>query len=464
MMIRVDGFHIPGFQGETYTRTVGSTEVLLPKLTADDISRASDHLLGKGREILKSYSTDDLAEIFGMAADFWQHDSDLKMEIVVAISDLTGLSRLVVCHSISVEQGNSSSTDILAAMDRDLGSHNCLDRFCHDPNLNGKTRAYGPRLTSAVLTANVPGLSYLPMVRALMVKSPLIAKLASNEPIFGPAWLKAVAAIEPPLADCVALCQWQGSNEALQKAMFEPAEVAILYGGEQTCRTLREAIGPHKKIIEHGHKIGLLLIGSEGLGDIAAAKDLAGRIALDVAMFDQRACVAPQIVYVEKNSAVSSLELTALIEKALIDLEKDFPPSAMSVDTGASLAMERNIALFESAQHENMELFARSTATLIHEKDAHFNTVLPTRFLRVCPVDSLNDVVDILRPFSNYLQNVGIEANDERLADLADKLGAIGVSRVTSPGLMHRPSMRWKHDGISTFSDLVRWIDIELEV
>jgi hypothetical protein len=76
----------------------------------------------------------------------------------------------------------------------------------------------------------------------------------------------------------------------------------------------------------------------------------------------------------------------------------------------------------------------------------------------------LHDVIDILRPFSQYLQNVGIEANDERLAELADKLGAIGVSRVTSPGLMHRPSMRWKHDGISTFSDLVRWIDIELEV
>ncbi len=464
MKIKVDGFHIPGFKGETYTRSIASTQVLLPKLTADDISRASDHLLGRGREILRGYSTDDLAEIFGMAADFWQHDSDMKMEIIVAISDLTGLSRMVVCQSISVEQGNSSSADILAAMDRDLGDHHCLDAFCHDPHLQGKARAYGPQLTSAVLTANVPGLSYLPMVRALMVKSPLIAKLASNEPIFGPAWLKAVAAIEPPLAECVALCQWPGGNDDLQKAMFDPADVAILYGGEQTCRTLRDFIGPHKKIIEHGHKIGLLLVGSEGLSDHAAARDLAGRIALDVAMFDQRACVAPQIVYAENNGAVTTLELTALIEEALIELEKDLPPSEMSIDTAASLAMERNIALFESSQHDNMELFARSTATLIHEKDASFNTVLPTRFLRVCPVDALTDVIDILRPFSSYLQNVGIEASPERLADLAEQLGGIGVSRITKPGLMHRPSMRWKHDGLSTFSELVRWTDIELEV
>lgn len=464
MKIHMDGFHIPGFQGETYIRTIGSTQLLLPRLTADDITRATDHLLGKGREILKSYSTDDLAEIFGMAADFWQHKSGIKAEVITAISDLTGLSRLVICESISVEQGNSSTRDILAAMDRDLGSHQCLDTFCHDPHLNGKARAYGPRLTSAVLTANVPGLSYLPMVRALMVKSPLIAKLASNEPIFGPAWIKSVAAIEPPLAECIALCHWTGGNDTLQKAMFEPAEVVILYGGEQTCKKLRNVIGPHKKIIEHGHKIGLLLIGQEGLSNAGAAQDLATRIALDVAMFDQRACVAPQIVYVEKNGSISTLELTALIEDALINLEEDLPPSLMSVDTGASLAMERNVAFFEAAQHEGMELFARSTATLIHEKDADFNTVLPTRFLRVCPVDSLDDVMDILRPFKPYLQNVGIEVDPDRLADLAEQLGAMGVSRITRPGLMHRPSMRWKHDGLSTFSELVRWTDIELEV
>lgn len=463
-MPQVKGFHIPDFQGETYIRTVASTQVLLPRLNSEDISRAADHLLGKGQEILQSYSTEDLAEIFGRAADFWQQESEIKTDIVKAISDLTGLSLPVVSRSISVEQGNSSTKDILAALDRDLGSHHCLDAFHHDPHLNGKTRAFGPRLTSAVLTANVPGLSYLPMVRALMVKSPLLAKLASNEPIFGPAWLNSVAAIEPPLAECVALCQWSGSNATLQKAMFAPAEVAILYGGEETCRSLREFIGPHKKIIEHGHKIGLLLVAKEGLSDLAAATNLAHRIALDVAMFDQRACVAPQIIYAEKTGAISTLELTGLIEEALIALEEELPPSALSIDTGASLAMERNIAFFESAQHDTMELFARSTATLIHEKDAHFNTVLPTRFLRVCPLDSLNDVIDILRPFSTYLQNVGIEGSPATLTALAEQLAGIGVSRITRPGLMHRPSMRWKHDGMSTFSDLVRWTDIELEV
>lgn len=463
-MIEIKGFHIPHFQGETYSRSLGSIKLELPRLTADDISRACDHLQGRGREILQSYTTGDLAEIFGIAADFWQHVSGSKAEVIVAISDLTGLSRMVACRSISVEQGNSSLQDILAAMDRDLGSHRYLDGFQQDPHLRGMARAYGPRLTSAVLTANVPGLSYLPMVRSLMVKSPLIAKLASNEPVFGPAWIKSVADIEPPLAECVALCHWSGSNESLQKAMFDPAEVAILYGGEKACQALRHSIGPHKKIIEHGHKIGLLMVGAEGLGDHGMARDLAHRIALDVAMFDQRACVAPQILYVEKSGTISSLELTALIDEALLELEDELPPSTISVDTGASLAMERNIALFESAQHENMHLFARSSATLIHEKDATFNTVLPTRFLRVCPVDHLNEVIHILRPYSSYLQNVGIEADPARISELADKLGALGVSRLTRPGLMHRPSMRWKHDGFSTFSELVRWTDIELEV
>lgn len=79
-------------------------------------------------------------------------------------------------------------------------------------------------------------------------------------------------------------------------------------------------------------------------------------------------------------------------------------------------------------------------------------------------MNNLNEIIDILRPFCTYLQNVGIEASADRIADLAEKLGSIGVSRITRPGIMHRPSIRWKHDGISSFSELVRWTDIELEV
>jgi hypothetical protein len=382
--------------------------------------------------------------------------------LTLAISGLTGLSQPVVSHSISVEQHNSGRKDILAAMDRDLGDHHILDTFIYNEYLGDKTRGFGPSLVGAVLTANVPGLSYLPMVRSLMVKAPLIAKLASDEPLFGPAWLKSVEQIEPALGRCVALCHWHGGNEQLENVMFAPCETIILYGGEQTIRALRARIGPHKKIIEHGHRIGMIMVAGESLANREQAGDLARRIALDTAVFDQRACIAPQIIYVEKGGKVEISSFCALIEEQLLCLETTLPPAAMSVDTGASLAMERNLAGFKAANQSDFHLFARGAATIILDPDPTFSSVLPTRFLRVCPVQSLADVLDLVKPFGRYLQNVGLETNEQKRYELAEMLGKLGASRITRPGLMHKPSMRWKHDGLSSFSELVRWVDIEI--
>jgi hypothetical protein len=124
--------------------------------------------------------------------------------------------------------------------------------------------------------------------------------------------------------------------------------------------------------------------------------------------------------------------------------------------------MERNLAGFKAANQSDFHLFARGAATIILDPDPTFSSVLPTRFLRVCPVQSLADVLDLVKPFGRYLQNVGLETNEQKRYELAEMLGKLGASRITRPGLMHKPSMRWKHDGLSSFSELVRWVDIEI--
>ena len=76
-------------------------------------------------------------------------------------------------------------------------------------------------------------------------------------------------------------------------------------------------------------------------------------------------------------------------------------------------------------------------------------------------MESLHDVLPLLKPVGRYLQNVGIETDDQTHYKLTEALGKLGASRITRPGIMHKPSMRWKHDGISSFSELVRWVDME---
>lgn len=460
--MEIQGFHLPGFKGRVVARKAGNTTILLPDLTPDDISRTVDTIMEKGAAILPKFSTDDLASIFGRVAEHWQQQSAEKDQVVAAISDVTGLSRPVVDRSITVEQGNSGAADILAAMDRELGNHQCLDHFVDDVKLRGKTRAWGPKLVAAVLTANVPGLSYLPMVRSLMVKSPLAAKLSSGEPIFGPAWIKSLARIEPELAQCIALFCWRGANPDFEEQLFKPAPLVILYGGPQTIPRLRERVGPYKKILEHGHKIGMALVGKEKLGNTAEAKKLAEKLAFDVAMFDQRACIAPQVAYVETGARVSPQDFAEMVSVALAGLEEELPAGPITLDTAATLAQERNLAAFDAASSPVKSVFAATTSTVVLEEKPGFEGVLPIRYLRMYPVSSLAEVIPLVGPHGPYLQNVGIAVDGERLEEFAEKLAAAGVSHITPIGLMHRPTMRWHHDGMAAFAEMVRWSDIEM--
>lgn len=455
------GYHLPGFAGRLERIDIGPVLLEVPLLTPDDV-RAQVERLARGREILAMYGVDQLAEIFGRAAAFWQRSTETKTTIAAAISALTGLSAPVVEASITVEQGNSATEDILAALDRELGDRRCLDGFVKDARLQGMTRAFGPDAIAAVLTSNVPGLAYLPLVRAMMVKSPLAAKLSSREPVFGPAWVRSVAEIEPPLADCAALFFWSGSNDALEQAMIEPVDSLIVYGGVQSVTHFREVWGAEKHIVVHGHKISLAMVGREALADEESAQKLAARLAMDVIMFDQRACVSPQLCYVETGGAVTTARFAELVGKELDALTKILPAASINLDTAASLGMERNIALFQAAQDDGMHVFAGPSHTVVHESAPTFTGVLPARYLRVCPVTELEDVLELTRGKGEFLQNVGLACSRERAQTLAEKLACAGVSHITTPGSMHKPSMRWKHDGMACFADLVRYTDIEM--
>lgn len=461
-MRTVQGFYIPGYNGRTLPVEVGETRILLPELTPDDVARAVGRAMERGLNVLRTYTTDDLASIFGRVADQWLRPSAERTAVVGAISDLTGLSRRVVEASITVEQGNSGKEAILAGLNRDLGDYRALDGFVHDADLKGLTRAVGPDLVAAVLTANVPGLSYLPIVRSLMVKSPLAAKLSSGEPVFGPAWMESLARVEPPLAECAVLFCWAGGNPGLEAQLFAPAQVIVLYGGPNAVRELRDRIGPHKKILVHGHKIGLVLVGKEALDAREDAMELAGRVALDVAMFDQRACIAPQILYAERGGKVGTEEFASMIAASLKLLEDELPPGRLSLDTAATLAQERNLVLFEAAQDGNRAVHAQGFSTVTHEAGAVFLGVLPTRFLRVCAVDRLEEVFPIIEPHGSALQNAGLAVVPGRMISIAEGLAKAGVSHITSPGMMHRPTMRWRHDGMAPFGEMVRWTDIEM--
>ena len=79
----------------------------------------------------------------------------------------------------------------------------------------------------------------------------------------------------------------------------------------------------------------------------------------------------------------------------------------------------------------------------------------------VHPVDDLATVPQWVAPLSPYLQTTAAAVSSERLADLAERLALVGVTRLCPLGRTQRPAPGWHPDGRPRLAELVRWMDVE---
>ena len=83
------------------------------------------------------------------------------------------------------------------------------------------------------------------------------------------------------------------------------------------------------------------------------------------------------------------------------------------------------------------------------------------RTLKLVAVDDLAAVPALVGPYRAFLQTAGVAAAPERLLRLAERLAAVGVSRIAPLGRMTAPEPGWHHDGRFSLLDLVTLTEIE---
>jgi hypothetical protein len=83
------------------------------------------------------------------------------------------------------------------------------------------------------------------------------------------------------------------------------------------------------------------------------------------------------------------------------------------------------------------------------------------RSVEVMAVDDLSQVPSLLESRRAWLQTVGMATSPERLLELADRLGTVGVTRVCALGSMTAPQAGWHHDGRFSLLDLVRIVEVD---
>jgi hypothetical protein len=471
--IELEAYHVPrGMRGRMkLSRTMiyenGSARILLkiPVIDQPLIRSLTHHLKEKRGEYLADLSIETIVDVLNEASRRWlDKDYPLKKLALKSIPVISGFSPEVVEASIDAEMESSLREDMWRALSLEIGNPLYLDDFQYSPQLGGYSRAFGPELVVSIFSENIPALPHLLFMRSALVKSACLGKVARGEPTFAPLYLKTIEEIDPEMAECMAVLYWQGGEEEIEASLFEEADAVVLFGGVETCRSLLKRIPRRIKTLVHGHRLGFGVIGRQKLNRQVLER-LADDVALDCSMFDQQACLAPHVYYLEEGGEVSPKEFSQAIAVAMERLNQRMPRGRISSGEASAIHQLRAAYEFRELRGEEVLMLASSPKTdwtVVYEKDpGSFSPSPLNRFIRIYGVEDIFQIPPALKPISPFLQNAAVAIGDGREKEFIRKLGALGVARITSPGKMSIPSMMWHHDGISPLASLLRWCDVE---
>jgi hypothetical protein len=316
-------------------------------------------------------------------------------------------------------------------------------------------------LVAMWMAGNVATLPMFSLVPALLAKNVCLVKLAYPEPEGMDQLMAVLAEAEAgglrgaDLLDAVAVVWFDYHNRQLNEQMSLAADVKIIWGGAEAIKAItalprRE----HTSEIVFGPKYSIGVIDRQKLQ--AAPEKLDEAIAAfvrDIAVFDQRACSAPQTIFIERNTSLSLRETGEIFAKHLAKLPPKSgldPYTTMQiVNVRAAWAMDEAKDVIASPEAANW--------TVCLDREVSLKEAVQSRTIFLTEIESWQQVIPLLSP---KVQTVGIAFGDQNEAlAFAEAATGAGVARCVRPSLMNNHESPW--DGKLLVNQLVRWVTLK---
>ncbi|TKJ43712.1 acyl-CoA reductase [candidate division TA06 bacterium B3_TA06] len=435
-----------------------------PLLTPALLSKIIAQLKEAREEYLAKLPVYEIIETIDKAVALWRDpDYPLRRKAEALLPLITGYSSEMITQTLDEIVLMLRGEDLKLLLEEELGDPLFLDQFRPRPKSTGMCKVYGPRLTTAVFAGNVPGLPVANIVYALLMKSAILGKSSSEEPLFGVLFAQTLAEIDPELARSVAMVCWKGGDVEIEHLAFGSSDAVVVYGGEHSVNEVRKRVPFRTRFIAYGHKLSFGVIGREHLA-ADRVRQTAAWAAVDASVFDQQGCLSPHVFYVEEGGQTTPKEFARLLASEMEAFNQKIPRGRISPDESAHINQLRGSYEFREFEDQGVALHASSRGTdwtVIYERDPAFVPSCLNRTIRIKPVKDVSEVVGLIEPIKGYLQTVGAALPQERFLSLANKMGQLGADRICPLGKMTAPSLTWHHDGRFNILDLLRWTDIE---
>ncbi|HEV2318416.1 MAG TPA: acyl-CoA reductase [Verrucomicrobiae bacterium] len=325
----------------------------------------------------------------------------------------------------------------------------------------------GPEFQVHIGAGNIPNPAMMSIILGLLTRSAQFLKCASGSSFLPRLLAHSIYDADRKLGACLEIAEWGGGNAGLEDALFAEADCVTATGSDETLDRIRAKLPGHVRFLGYGHRVSFGFVAGEALSGARVAK-IVSSAANDVVAWNQRGCLSPHVIYVQRGGDVSPEHFAQLLADELAGREIKEPRGEISPEESAAIASRRAIYEIRAAHSPENTRHWRSEGstawTVIFEADPRFQLSCLNRFIYVKPVSGLKALLESADPVRRKVSTVGLAAPEEAVPELAAQLARWGVTRICRLGQMQNPPLTWRHDGRPPLADLVTWTDLEAEL
>jgi hypothetical protein len=389
------------------------------------------------------------------ALDVWSHArSTWRRELEAKLPDATGFAPATVREGLARALAGWNGEALLRLAAREQGDAQAQD--------GASQLSLGFETCAVVLAGAIPMPTLQALVAPLALRTPVLAKPASRDPVSAELVARSLAEVDPELGACVAVAPLSRADVAAQGALLE-ADCVVAYGDDASVASLAARTAPTRRFVAHGHRLSVALLGPEATRG-AALRDAAAGLALDVALWDQQGCLSPIALYVVDAEATATGRVAEEVAAALAEAEARWPRGRLDAAAAARFAQERDEAELRASAGSGAALHADPAGAwcVVREADARPRLAPLARFVRVHPLADAGDLAGALGPLRRHLAGVALAGFGARQPQLARELAALGASWICSPGALQAPPLGWESGGRGVLASLVRRAHVEV--
>lgn len=308
------------------------------------------------------------------------------------------------------------------------------------------------RLGLLYLAGNVFSACVQPWTVAILSQTPMLVKASSRDDVLPRLFELALSEVDPQVASAYRVVTLSDAERAvLTEQVVARTDWFSAFGSDRTITQLRAKVPGSVHFVPHGHGLGVGILP-------AAAPDLRSELkgfALDVAAYDQRGCMSPHVLIVERRESETGGEIARLLCDELDGLATSLPRGPLPTESGAAQMQWRGVGQAKG------ELRTGDRCAVSFERDSAIRLSPGYRNVQVIEVHSLERALALLPPLGNYLKVIGVGGDTAARRSVAERLPVSISGRICALGQMQLPPLDALADGRPPWEGLLKYRGLE---